>query len=229
MPPHHDERHGRVSPSVRRRGQILPARSRSRRRIENRGPDDGSDVDRFRRDRPVPGDGGPGPLRPRSSCRRAEAPSTPTSRSSWPSPGWTRGQSATIALAPQGKTAGLGTSRGPRRGGWLDGRRGHCRRCSSHPASMGSRSTASRPASRLTISAGVNDSTMLITQTIEHGPGAGDRRELLLGNAFGFGLVGPDGLPAKDPRGRSGGLNDLRPGGGRSTCRPSCTCTGPAT
>jgi hypothetical protein len=30
---------------------------------------------------------------------------------------------------------------------------------------------------------------------------------LYLGNAFGFGLIGPDGLPARDPRGRSGGLN----------------------
>jgi hypothetical protein len=60
---------------------------------------------------------------------------------------------------------------------------------------------------RLTISAGVTDSPMLITQTIAMDRVRATGGDFVLGNAFEFGLVGSDGLPSKDLRRRSGGLN----------------------
>ena len=59
----------------------------------------------------------------------------------------------------------------------------------------------------LTVSAGVNDSTMLITQTIGMDQVRATGGNFFLGNAFGFGLIDAEGRPAKDPRDRIGGLN----------------------
>ena len=60
---------------------------------------------------------------------------------------------------------------------------------------------------KVTIAAGVSDSTMLVSQTanvpdIKKGEG-----NFILGNAFSFGVIGPDGLPAKEPRVRTSMLN----------------------
>ena len=142
--------------------------------------------------------------------------------------GLARGQAATVAMVPRGKAPGL-ASREVRVEG--DGSTVVVELPPLYLA-PGTYEVVldGKPAGRpLIVSSGVNDSTMLITQTIEAERVRATGGNFLLTNAFAFGLVGPDGLPAKDPRGRSGGLETLRAGGGRSTCRRSFTCTGPAT
>src|SRR5262245_47985520 len=58
---------------------------------------------------------------------------------------------------------------------------------------------------KLTVSHGVNVSRMLLSQTVGDPKKAGGN--FFLGNAFGFGLLDPKGMPLTDVRGRrSGGL-----------------------
>jgi hypothetical protein len=119
--------------------------------------------------------------------------------------GLNRGQAATIALAPQGKTAGL-VNREVRVEGDGSTVAVVLPPLFLAPGVYGATLDGKPTPHRLTISAGVNDSTMLITQTIGMDRVRATGGNFVLGNAFGFGLVGPDGLPSKDPRGRSGGL-----------------------
>ena len=144
--------------------------------------------------------------------------------------GLARGQAATIAMVPQGEGAGAGTPGGPGRGGWLDGRGGAAAAVPRPRHLRGHARRQAGSAGPLIVSAGVNDSTMLITQTIEHRAGAGDRREFLPDQRLRVRPASaPTGCRRRTRDGRSGGLDNLRPGGGRSTCRRSFTCTGPAT
>jgi hypothetical protein len=62
-----------------------------------------------------------------------------------------------------------------------------------------------KDAGTMTIASGVNVSTMLLSQTTAN-PRAG-KGDFLLGNAFGFGLLDPQGQPLRELRGRrSGGM-----------------------
>ena len=119
--------------------------------------------------------------------------------------GLARGQAATIAMVPTGKAPGLA-----RREVRVEGD-GSTVVVELPPLYLapGSYEVSldGKPAGRpLVVSSGVNASTMLITQTIEPDRVRATGGNFLLTNAFSFGLVGPDGMPAKDPRGRSGGL-----------------------
>jgi hypothetical protein len=55
-------------------------------------------------------------------------------------------------------------------------------------------------AGKLTVSTGVNESTLLLSQTVNDPKAAGGN--FLVGNAFSFGLLDPQGRPLRDPRGR---------------------------
>ncbi len=119
--------------------------------------------------------------------------------------GLARGQSATIALVPMGKSTGLARREVKVAG---DGSTVVVELPPLYLA-PGTYEIAldGKPArGPLIVSSGVNDSTMLITQTIEAERVRATGGNFLLTNAFNFGLVGPDGLPAKEPRGRSAGL-----------------------
>ncbi len=120
--------------------------------------------------------------------------------------GLNRGQAATIALAPQGKTAGL-ANREVRVEGDGSTVTVVLPPLFLAPGVYETTLDGKPTPHRLTISAGVNDSTMLITQTIDMDRVRATGGNFVLGNAFEFGLVGPDGLPSKDLRRRSGGLN----------------------
>lgn len=119
--------------------------------------------------------------------------------------GLERAQSATIALVPRGGVAGIGR-RELRVVG--DGSTVVVELPPLYlaPASYEVTLDGRPEPNRLVVSAGVDDSTMLITQTIEPERVRATGGNFLLTNAFNFGLVGPDGMPAKDPRGRSSGL-----------------------
>ncbi len=56
------------------------------------------------------------------------------------------------------------------------------------------------------VSSGVNISTMLLSQAANLEDVKPLGGNFILGNAFVFGLIGPDGMPSRDPRGRSAGL-----------------------
>jgi hypothetical protein len=138
--------------------------------------------------------------------------------------GLTRGQAATIALSPQRESAGLAIREVRVEGD------GSTVVVVMPPLSLAPRvyrvALDGRPTQdRLTISSRVNDSTMLITQTIGMDRVRATGGNFFLGNAFVFGLTGPDGLPAKDSRGRSGGLK-IFDKAVAADVRPSFTCTG---
>ncbi len=57
------------------------------------------------------------------------------------------------------------------------------------------------------VSSGVNNSTMLLSQAANLEDVKPLGGNFILGNAFVFGLIGPDGMPSRDPRGRSAGLS----------------------
>jgi hypothetical protein len=120
--------------------------------------------------------------------------------------GLNRGQAATIALAPHENRAGL-ENREVR----VEGDGSTVVAVSPPlflaPGVFGVALDGQPIQVRLTISAMVNDSTMLITQTIGMDRVRATGGNFFLGNAFVFGLVGADGLPSKDARGQSGVLN----------------------
>ncbi|MGP0069947.1 MAG: hypothetical protein ACLQGP_40895 [Isosphaeraceae bacterium] len=120
--------------------------------------------------------------------------------------GLDRGQASTIALTPRGKPAGIAAREVRVEGD------GSTVAVALPPLFLAPGvyeiTLDGKPTPhRLTISAGVNDSTMLITQTIGMDRVRATGGNFFLGNAFEFGLVGPDGLPSRDLRRRSGGLN----------------------
>ena len=80
----------------------------------------------------------------------------------------------------------------------------------------------------LVVSSGVNISTMLLSQSANLEDVKPSGGNFILGNAFVFGLIGPDGMPSRDPRGRAPACRRLT-GRSRSTSRRWSTCTGPAT
>ena len=65
----------------------------------------------------------------------------------------------------------------------------------------------------LVVSSGVNNSTMLMSQAANLEDVKPSGGNFILGNAFVFGLIGPDGMPSTDPRGRIARPVGVRQGG----------------